>query len=112
MRPFVTVVEAIQKGAAYLEKYQVDSPRLQAELLLAHLRKLPRLRLYLQFDSPLAMEEENAYRELLVRRGKRVPLQHLVGGVSFCGIELASASPLGARSLQRANIQIDLVRTY
>ena len=89
MRPLVTIVEAIQKGAAHLEKHRVESPRLQAELLLAHLRKLPRLRLYLQFDSPLSVAEEDAYRELLVRRGRRVPLQHLLGGVSFCGIELA-----------------------
>lgn len=84
----MTVLEAIQRSAEFLQRKQVESPRLQAELLLAHVLKMPRLKLYLNFERALKPEEENAARELVQRRGKREPLQHIVGTVNFCGYEL------------------------
>jgi release factor glutamine methyltransferase len=84
----VTVLEAIQKSSSFLAKKQVDSPRLQTELLLAHLLKLPRMQLYLQFDRALSVPEQDAFRELVRRRGLREPLQHIVGSTSFCGFEI------------------------
>ncbi len=81
----MTVLEAITKGTEFLERKGIESPRLQVELLLAHLLNLPRLRLYLEFERPLAEAQSSALRELLVKRGNHVPLQHLVGSTSFCG---------------------------
>jgi release factor glutamine methyltransferase len=83
------VLEAITKGAEFLERKGIDSPRLQAELLLAHILKLPRLRLYLEFARPLTKEQSDALRELLVERSNRKPLQHLTGETSFCGCPIA-----------------------
>ena len=85
----MTVLEVIQKSAEFLEKRGVDSPRLQAELLLAHVLKLPRMKLYLNFDRTLTDSEADAARELVQRRGRREPLQHIVGSTSFCGFEIA-----------------------
>jgi len=85
----VTVLEAIRKTAEFLEIKGVESPRLQAELLLAHVLQLPRMKLYLTFDRALLPAEVDAFRELVRRRSRREPLQHLVGTVSFCGVELA-----------------------
>jgi release factor glutamine methyltransferase len=85
----VTVLEAIQKGAEFLGKKNVESPRLQTELLLAHQLKLPRMKLYLNFDRVLSAAETDAVRELLKRRGLREPLQHILGSTSFCGLEMA-----------------------
>jgi release factor glutamine methyltransferase len=85
----VTVLEAIQKTAEFFERKGLDSPRLQAELLLAHTLKLPRMKLYLSFDRGLGAAEVDGYRELVRRRGQHEPLQHLVGSVSFCGLEFA-----------------------
>lgn len=85
----MTVLEAIQKGADFLARKDVESPRLNAELLLAHLLKLERLRLYLQFERNLTEAESDQFRELLVRRGKREPLQHITGSTSFCGLQIA-----------------------
>ena len=85
----MTVLEAIQKSADFLAKKGVESSRLQAELLLAHLLKLPRMKLYLNFERVLTATETDALRELVKRRGQREPLQHIVGSTSFCGLEIA-----------------------
>lgn len=85
----MTVLEAIQKTAAFFSARGIESARLQAELLLAHVLQQPRMRLYLSFDRVLSAPEVDAFRELVRRRGQREPLQHLLGTVSFCGIELA-----------------------
>jgi len=85
----VTVLEAIQKSADFLAKKNVESPRLQTELLLAHLLKLPRMKLYLNFERVLTPAETDALREFVKRRGQREPLQLIVGSTSFCGYEIA-----------------------
>jgi release factor glutamine methyltransferase len=85
----VTVLEAIQRSADFLAKKGVESPRLQVELLLGHLLKLPRMKLYLNFERELTPAELDALRVMVKRRGEREPLQHIVGSVSFWGLELA-----------------------
>jgi len=85
----MTVLEAIQKSAEFLTKKGVESPRLQTELLLAHLLKLPRMKLYLNFERVLTPVETDALREFIKRRGQREPLQHITGSTSFCGLEIA-----------------------
>ena len=85
----MTVLEAIQKSTEFLGKKGVESPRLQTELLLAHLLGLPRMKLYLNFDRTLTPAETDALREFVKRRGQREPLQHIIGSVSFCGLEIA-----------------------
>jgi release factor glutamine methyltransferase len=84
----VTVLEAIQKSAEFLGKKNVESPRLQTELLLAHLLKMPRLKLYLNFERVLTLTETDMLREFIKRRAAREPLQHIVGSTSFCGLEI------------------------
>jgi len=85
----VTVLEVIQKSAEFLARKGVESPRLQTELLLAHVLKMPRMKLYLNFERALSESELTAFRDLVKRRGQREPLQHIVGCASFCGLELA-----------------------
>lgn len=84
----MTVLEVIQRSTAFLSKKEVDSPRLQAELLLAHVLGLPRMQLYLNFERVLTPTELESYRELIARRGKREPLQLLLGSTCFCGLEI------------------------
>lgn len=85
----MTVLEAIQKSADFLAQKGVESPRLQIELLLAHLLKMPRMKLYLNFERALTPTETDALREFVKRRGRREPLQHITGTISFCGLEMA-----------------------
>lgn len=84
----VTVLEGIQKSTEFLTRKGVESPRLQTELLLAHLLGLPRMKLYLNFARPLAPAEVDALRAAVTRRGSREPLQHIVGSAGFCGLDV------------------------
>jgi len=85
----VTVLEVIQRSTDFLAKKGVDSPRLQAELLLAHVMKVPRMQLYLNFERTLTPAEQDRFREFVKRRGQREPLQHIVGSTCFCGLEIS-----------------------
>jgi release factor glutamine methyltransferase len=84
----VTILEVIQRSADFLDRRGVGAPRLQVELLLAHVLKMPRMNLYLNFERALSAQEAETLRELVRRRGRREPLQYIVGSVSFCGLEL------------------------
>ena len=83
------ILEVIQRSTDFLAKKGVDSPRLQVELLLAHVLKMPRLQLYLSFERVLTSTELDSLRALVQRRGQREPLQYIVGSTSFCGLEIA-----------------------
>jgi release factor glutamine methyltransferase len=85
----VTLLDAIQRSTEFLARKGVESPRLQAELLLAHVLKRPRMRLYLDFEHPLEGPALEGFRDFIRRRGQREPLQHIVGTTSFCGFELS-----------------------
>lgn len=84
----VTVLDVIQRSTDFLSRKGVENPRLQVELILAHVLRMPRLNLYLQFERKLTEPELEQVRTMLRRRGAREPLQHILGSTSFCGIEL------------------------
>ncbi len=81
----MTVLESIKLSTTFLEKKGVESPRANAELLLAEVLNCKRLELYLSFDKPLKENEINDYREFLRKRGMRIPLQYILGYVDFYG---------------------------
>ncbi len=84
----ITVLKVIKLSTEYLDKKGVESPRANAEILLAEILKCKRLELYLAFDKPLAESEVQTYREAIRKRGLRIPLQYIVGNVEFYGMKL------------------------
>ncbi len=61
----------------------MESPRVDAELLAAHVLGVPRSQLLL-----MSTLDESAYDDLIAKRAQRIPLQHLTGSVNFLGVEL------------------------
>ncbi len=76
-------------AAGHLTDRGVEDGRLDAELLLAHVLRVRRLDLYLQFERPLEPAEVAAYREVVRRRGNREPLQYITGESAFRELTLA-----------------------
>jgi release factor glutamine methyltransferase len=65
----------------------VDSPRLCAELLLAHVLGVQRIKLYPDFERALGDGELSRYRELVRRAGEHEPVAYLTGQAHFFNLE-------------------------
>lgn len=93
-----TVLEVLETTATYFAGKGVESPRLNIDLLLAHVLGVKRMQLYMEFDRPLSERELDGLRELVKRRGQGVPLQHLLGTVEFHGRQFLSGRPRADRA--------------
>lgn len=80
-----TVRRILEWTTGFLRQKGIESPRLEAEILLAHARGCPRIRLYTDFNTPLTDAERSTMRELVTRRSRREPIAYLVGHREFYG---------------------------
>ena len=93
-----TVLEILTKTEAFFAQKAIPTPKLDAQLLLAHALKCKRLELFLRFDEPLTDATLDVIREFVRRRSKREPLQHIIGTQEFFGATLkCDARALGPR---------------
>jgi release factor glutamine methyltransferase len=81
------VLKILNWTKGYLAEKGVENPRLEAEWMLCEALTLDRVGLYLNFDKPLSETELSAYRGMVLRRGKREPLQYILGNQEFMGLE-------------------------
>lgn len=82
-----TVRRILAWTTAHLEKHGSDTPRLDAEILLAHARGCPRIQLYTRFDEVLSDAERAVMRDLVRRRAQSEPVAYLVGHREFFGLD-------------------------
>ncbi len=98
-----TLLRLLRWMTDYFTDKGIDTPRLDAELLLAHTLELDRVGLYLNYDRPLTAPELDVIRPLVKRRGGREPLQYVIGQTEFWSLEFA-VSP--AVLIPRADTEI------
>lgn len=75
--------EILDKTTTFFKDKKIESPRLEAELLLSHGLKLERIQLYLRFDQPMKEEELVVLRELVKRRVQGEPMAYILGYRDF-----------------------------
>jgi release factor glutamine methyltransferase len=75
--------------AQYLAKKGCEYPRLDAEVLLAHVLSCPRIGLYTRHTDPASPEVRERYRDLIRRRIEGCPVAYLVGYKEFFSLRLA-----------------------
>jgi len=83
-----TIGKLIEWTRGFFEKKGVAQPRLEAEVLLAHVLGAERIDLYLRYEQPVGEAERAAFRDLVRRRAEREPTRYLVGTCEFMSLAL------------------------
>ena len=83
MAPTWTIRRLLAWMAEDFGNLGIGTPRLDAELLIAHVLELDRVRLYMDLDRPLSTAELSALRALVARRRLREPVAYLIGRREF-----------------------------
>lgn len=81
-----TIGRLLKETKDYFQYKGLDTPRLDAEVLLAHVLGVDRLYLYVHFDQPLERQELARYREAVRRRARREPVAYITGEKEFMGL--------------------------
>ena len=81
-----TIGRILKWTEEYFGQKGVESPRLDAEVMLSHVLGKQRIYLYVHFDEPLQAEELAAYRTMIKQRIDRVPVAYILGEKEFMGL--------------------------
>src|SRR5271170_7691932 len=73
----------------YLKRNGSESPRLDAEVMLAHVLDRQRVQLYTHFEEEVSQSSRTAFRELVRRRSEGAPVAYLVGRKEFYSLTFA-----------------------
>ena len=84
----LTIQEILKKSSAFLTKKGVENPKLDSELIISETLEKKRMELFLNYRDIVQKEHIKLIRERLIKRGRRIPLQHILGKVSFAGVSL------------------------
>jgi release factor glutamine methyltransferase len=78
-----TIGRLLQWTSDYLKEHGSETPRLDAEVLLAHARSCQRIALYTAFDEPAGDDLRTKFRALVKERAEGKPVAYLVGHREF-----------------------------
>ncbi|MCP5464523.1 MAG: peptide chain release factor N(5)-glutamine methyltransferase [Deltaproteobacteria bacterium] len=78
-----TIKKMLEWTSDYFSQKSIETPRLEAEILLCHVLGLRRIDLYLQFEKPLSQDELKSFKALIKRRLDNEPVAYLVGKKEF-----------------------------
>lgn len=80
--------QILKKAQDELKSIDIESAKLDAEVLLAHILKLERIDLYLDRKKILSEDEFNQFNTLLSRRKKREPVAYIIGYKEFWSLKI------------------------
>ena len=83
----MNIKEVLVNTEEYFEKNNIDNPRLDAEVLLAELLDMERIKLYVNFDYPLKDEEIAKYRAMIKKRAQHIPVAYITGHKEFMSLD-------------------------
>lgn len=78
-----TTRDLLQWTSGHFREKGVESPRVCAEMLLAHVLGCERMRLYMEVDRPASPDELARFRDMVARAARHEPVQYLVGHAWF-----------------------------
>lgn len=84
-----TISSLLDWTTLYFTKHGIESPHLEAEILLSHSLSLKRIDLYVQHERVLNEEELKAFKSLLLRRVRKEPTAYIIGYRPFMSLDLA-----------------------
>jgi release factor glutamine methyltransferase len=87
-----TIGRLIEWTRQFFEKKGIPQPRLEAEILLAHVLGAERIALYMRYDQPVDDDQRNQFRDLVKRRADREPTRYLVGVCEFLSLAMKVTS--------------------
>lgn len=82
-----TIGALLQWTQEYFAQKGIDTPRLDAEILLAHVLQKERIFLYAHYDQPMNPEELAVYRDMVKKRAGRLSVAHILGTKAFMGLD-------------------------
>ncbi len=89
LTPETPVGRALVSASQRLTGAGCENPRLDAQVLLAHVLGMDRTWLFAHHDYPLAADQAEAFTELVARRIRREPVAYLLGRKEFYGLNFA-----------------------
>ena len=84
----LTFLDIITLSVEYLEKKGVSNAKCDTEWIVSSITQKKRVELYLNYKNMVTENHVNEIRKKIIERGKRIPLQHILGKVNFAGNEL------------------------
>ena len=87
MNKLWTIGSLLQWTQQYFSQKGIESPRLDAEILLSHVLQKERIYLYAHYDEPMNPQELAAYREMVKQRASRLSVAHILGTRAFMGLD-------------------------
>lgn len=78
-----TILSILNWATDYFISKEINSARLDAQLLLGHILKMSKVELYTAFDKPLTKEELAEFKKLILRRANREPIAYILGTKGF-----------------------------
>lgn len=84
-----TPIQATLNSTSTQLQHTSASPRLDAELILAHVLGVPRSYILARGDRPLTIDELHRYKQLIERRSNGEPIAYLIGTREFWSLPLS-----------------------